>query len=112
MPVYLSEPYQKTGFVVLYRRIATSVMAGFLNKVILLLPQCMNIAQEQTVVPCREPSVLKMARFLPDVGFENALNFNEIFCMNVQNTFKYQKKKIKIFLITFIIFYYFLNVVN
>ena len=60
MLVYLSEPYEKIGFVVLYRRIATSVMADFLNKVILLLPQCMNIAWEQMVVECGEPSILKM----------------------------------------------------
>ena len=30
--VYLSEPYQKTGFVILCRRITSSVMADFLNK--------------------------------------------------------------------------------
>ena len=45
---YLSNPYQKTGFVVLCRRIALSVMAGFLNKFILLLPQRRNIAQVKT----------------------------------------------------------------
>ena len=60
VPVYLSEPYQNIGFVVLYKRIASSVMAGFLNKVILLLPQCTNIAREQMVMTYREPSVFKM----------------------------------------------------
>ena len=44
IPIYLYEPYQKIGFVVLCKRIASSVMACFLNIVVLLLPQCMNIA--------------------------------------------------------------------
>ena len=52
MPVYLSEPYQKTGFIILCRRITSSVMAGFLNKIVLLLSQCTNIAREQIVVAC------------------------------------------------------------
>ena len=39
MPVYLSEPYQKTSFVVFCRRITSSAMVGFLNKVVLLLCQ-------------------------------------------------------------------------
>ena len=38
-------------------------------------------------------------------SFENALNFNEIFCLNVSNSFKYQqKKKIEKFWTNFIIF--------
>ena len=64
VPVYLSEPYQKIGFVVLYKRIASSVMAGFLSKVILLLPQRTNIEREQMVMACGEPPVLKMPLFL------------------------------------------------
>ena len=66
-------------------------MAGFLNNVILLLPQRMNIAREQMVMAYAEPLVLKMPLFLPEVGFQNALN--EIFCLNVQSTLKYQQKK-------------------
>ena len=58
-------------------------MARFLNKVILLLPQCINIAREHMVVVYGEPPVLKMPYFLLEAGFENALNFKEIFCMNV-----------------------------
>ena len=81
--VFLSELYQKTGFIVLCRRITLSVMDGLLNKVVLLLTQCTNIAREQIVVACGEPPVLKMPSFLLEVGFENVLNFNEIFCMNV-----------------------------
>ena len=60
MPIYLFEPYQKTGFLVLCKRIASSVMVGFLNKIILLLSHRMNIAQEQMVVAYGEPSILKM----------------------------------------------------
>ena len=60
VPIYLSEPYPKAGFVVLCRRIALSVMADFLNKVVLLLSQRTNIAREQMVMVCREPLVLKM----------------------------------------------------
>ena len=60
MPVYLFEPYQKIGFVVLCRIIALSVMAGFSNKVVFLLSQRTNIACEQIVVACGEPPVLKM----------------------------------------------------
>ena len=60
MPVYLYEPYQKASLVVLRRRITSSIMAGFLNKVILLLPWHMNIAWEQMVVECREPPILKI----------------------------------------------------
>ena len=59
MPVYLSEPYQMTGFVVFYK-FASSVMASFLNKVVLLLPECTNIAWEQMVVAFVEPLFLKM----------------------------------------------------
>ena len=81
--IFLSELYQKTGFIVLCRRITLSVMDGLLNKVVLLLTQCTNIAREQIVVAWGEPPVLKMPSFLLEVGFENILNFNEIFCMNV-----------------------------
>ena len=79
----LVEPYPKIGSVVLCGRITSSVIVDFLNKVILLLPQHMNIAQGQMVVACREPLVLKMPWFLPEANFEIALNFNKIFCMNV-----------------------------
>ena len=41
-------------------RIASIVMAGFLNKVILLLPQHTTIAREQMLMACVEPLVLKM----------------------------------------------------
>ena len=54
-------------------------MAGFLNKVVMLLPQCTNIAQKQMVVKCGEPSVLKMPLFFMEASFKNALNFNKIF---------------------------------
>ena len=60
MPVYLSEPYEKAGFVMFYRRITSSVLDGFLNKVLLLLPQSTNIAREQVIVACGEPLVLKI----------------------------------------------------
>ena len=46
----MSERYLKIDFVILCKRITSSVVAGFLNKVILLLPQCTNIVQEQMVV--------------------------------------------------------------
>ena len=106
VPVYLSEPYQKIGFIVLCKRIASSVMATFSNKVILLLPQCTNTTQEQIVVACREPLILKISWFLPVDNFENALNFNRIFCMTVKNTFMYQQEKNWKF---FDKFYYFLQ---
>ena len=66
MSVYFYESYQETGFVVLYKRIASSVMAGFLSKVVLLLPQRTNIAREQMVMVCGEPLVLKMPLFFLD----------------------------------------------
>ena len=59
-PINLFEPFQKIGFVVLYKRITLSVMVGFLNKVILVLPQRTNIAWEQKVVAYGEPPILKM----------------------------------------------------
>ena len=58
--VYLSEPYQNIGIVVLCWRIALSVMAGFLNKVIFLLPQRTNIAREQMLMAYAEPPVLNV----------------------------------------------------
>ena len=60
VPVYLSKPYQKTGFAILCKRITLRVMAGFLNKVVLLLPQHTNIAREQMVMAYGEPVVLKV----------------------------------------------------
>ena len=49
------------------------------NKVVLLRPQCTNIAQEQMVMACKEPPVLKMPCSLPKANFENALNLNAMF---------------------------------
>ena len=69
VPVYLSNPYQKTGFVVLCKRITSTLLAGYLNKVVLLLPQCTNIAWEQMVVEHGEPPVLKMPYFFTRGGF-------------------------------------------
>ena len=63
VPVYFYKPYQKIGFVVLCKRIASSVMAAFLSKVVLLLRQRTNIAWEQMVMACREPLVFKMPLF-------------------------------------------------
>ena len=63
VPIYFYEPYQNTGFIVLCRRIASSVMACFLSKVVLLLPQRTNIAREQMVMACGKPLVLKMPFF-------------------------------------------------
>ena len=83
MLVHLFEPYQKTSFIILCKRIASSVMGGFLNKVILLLPQRTNIARGQMVMVWGEPLVLKMPWFLSEAGFENTLNFNKIVCLNV-----------------------------
>ena len=57
--------------------------AGFLSKVFFLLPQGTNIAREQMVVACRELLVLKMPRVLLEASFKNALNFNDIFCLNI-----------------------------
>ena len=79
-------------------------MAGFLNKVILLLPQRTNIARGQMVMVWGEPLVLKMPWFLLEATFENALNFNKIFCVNVKNTIKYEQKTLEKILTNFIIF--------
>ena len=56
-------------------------MVGFLNKVVLLLPQRTNIAQEQMVVACGEALILKCLyfylRFSHASSFENALIFTK-----------------------------------